>query len=142
MQLLFSKITSDIRTTYRKIITSEHIKELDPLYEDIKQLINSEFLIRASLLTRWLFTPSQEMLVENLIDGILENNDSIKREKILMVVGLMIFLLGFMLYTLFYGILRSIREYKTSIMLLSLLPIETITSVAAIRQFILAKVLT
>ena len=93
------------------------------------------------MLTRWLFTPAQEMLVENLIDGIIENNEKIKREKILMVVGLMIFLLGFMLYTLFYIILRSIKEYKTSLMLLSLLPIETITSVGAIRLFILAKVL-
>jgi hypothetical protein len=46
--MLFSKIFSDLRTTYRKIITAELKKEANQSYSYIKEIINDEVIQRSS----------------------------------------------------------------------------------------------
>ncbi len=104
------------------------------------RLYKGQVILCPGLLTRWLFTPAQEMLIQNLIDGIIEESAKIKRQKLLIVAGLFIFLVIYMIYVVFYGIIRSIREYKNSMMMLSILPIHAITNVGSIKQFMLTHV--
>jgi hypothetical protein len=58
--MLFSKIFSDLRTTYRKIITAELKKEVNQSYSYTKEIINDDVIQRASnIITR----PFNEMAV-------------------------------------------------------------------------------
>ena len=87
-----------------------------------------------------MFTPAQENLIQNLIDGIIEVSAKIKKQKLLIVAGLFLFLMVYMIYVVFYGIIRSIREYKNSMMMLSILPIHALTNVGSIKQFMLTHI--
>ena len=80
------------------------------------------------------------MLVQNLIEGIIEESGKIKKQKLMIVLGLFIFLVAYMMYVVFYGILRSIHEYRNSMLMLSILPIHAITNVGSIKQFMLSSV--
>jgi hypothetical protein len=46
--MLFSKIFSDLRTTYRKIITAELKNNENQSYSYIKEIVNDEVIQRAS----------------------------------------------------------------------------------------------
>lgn len=137
---MFSQIMSDLRDTYRMILDKEQLMLQDPTHDYRVELINNEYIQRASLVIRWLFNPAHDMLVRNLIEGLVSKSESIKAIKLLMVCILMMVLLGFMLCSLFYGTVKCSKEYSSSLMMLGMLPTDTIISVSSIRAFVLNKI--
>lgn len=140
IQLLFAKVTLELRNVYRSIIIATDKRDSDPTYDFSSILTNDESLKRISLIIRKLFSQSQLMLVNNLIDGVQQKCQSIQSIKLALFAGLYVFLGVFMVYSIIFGIMKSNKDYHNSLKMLSLLPIKAAISTPSIRTYMLSKI--
>ena len=139
--LLYSMISYNFKSNYREIVECEHYQMAHPEYDCVIPLLNSNYTVTSYMLASKIYTNSIDTMRWHLINGTIEAIHNAKSLKIYIFSGMYVYVVLFFVITMFIGIREIARVYKNALLILSLLPMAAIQQIAAIKQFILNRIL-